>query len=330
MGSNRRLQRSSQSWRESRWSRLSNRDQSSSRVLDSKTKPQPHQLQVCPAFMSGRFPAERLWHGSGSGADQRGKASHIKVLWSRDASEGNHGAASRTRGWSMMGQAKQMFLTALKIQMDYHNHTWVLPPRLHKKKLSLSAQGMSQHHTASKCLKPDAVGTPVSVPLPSLSAISHWSCGLFVAIYHGTSKWEGAQNGHIATNRVAITSAEHFTIYKVSSHIWPPCPYTVWGGQTLYHPSHILDEDVGFETAFLGLVSSCRGWLGCFLAGMGLTLLVCSVGLAGNGQLGARGQDYGWKWPGTWSAWEARASEERAWSQSLGRLSGEFSIVKCM
>ena len=51
----------------------------------------------------------------------------------------------------MMGQAKQMFLTALKIQMDYHNHTWVLPPRLHKKKLSLSAQGMSQHHTASRC-----------------------------------------------------------------------------------------------------------------------------------------------------------------------------------
>lgn len=48
---------------------------------------------------------------------------------------------------------------------------------------------------------------------------------------------------------------------------------------------------MGFETAFLGLVSSCKGWLSCFLAGVGLTLLVCGVGLTGNGQLGARGQD---------------------------------------
>ena len=147
----------------------------------------------------------------------------------------------------------------------------------------------------------------------------------FVAIYHDTSKWEGVQNSHITTNHVTITSVEHFTIHKVFSHIWPPCSYTVWGGQTLYHPPHILDEDVGFKTAFLGLVSSWRGWLGSFLAGVGLSLLVCGVGLAGYGQLGARGQDYGWKWPGTWGAWEARASEELGLSLAR-RLSGEFSM----
>ena len=49
---------------------------------------------------------ERLWRGSGSGADRRGKASHIKAPWSRDPSEGNEGAASRTRGVINDGSGK--------------------------------------------------------------------------------------------------------------------------------------------------------------------------------------------------------------------------------